>query len=809
MMGKIQFICRKPGKKSIRIIERDHRIISASLTREYSFVFKHAKGCYVYDVDGRKYLDFAAGVAVAGIGHTNPVVEKAIHKQIKLGIHSAFSDFYAELPLEFSEFLLTFMPKQLDAVFLSNSGTESIEAAYKLARWHTKKKWVIAFENAFHGRTMGSLSLTKSKPVQRDRYSPFLPVKHVPFPYYYRMKMEPEDCSSYCLTELERAIRLKRGDVAAVFLEPVQGEGGYIVPPRSFAKGVRKLCNEYGVLLCDDEVQSGCFRTGRFLAIENFGVVPDIVSLSKAIGGGVPLGATVASRKVMDWVPGSHACFNRRAKVILADGSRKEISEIVNKRLEVSVISYNPKTGVVEPKRVINWFKKKNACKEWYKVITSNSINGEQSPCVTKEHKYWVVGHGWKTVENLQKTDKILLPIPKPNKIQEQIILGSLLGDGGLSKPKAKDQNAKHPHLTIGHKESQLPYLKFKFHALRNLAAAEIKPVKHTHTDGYKRQQFYVFRTINHPYFLGLRNQIYGDNGKCKITRELLEKLEPLGLAIWYMDDGSINKWRVSLATVCFEEETIDLIISYFKERYNLIWKKERLKLKGGEIRYRISLNKENGSEKFMKMIAPYIVGCMGYKLKEKFREEQIIEAINMDFIGTNFCPQEGEVIKVVKAQNKKRDNTLYDIEVEDNHNYFIPTALVSNSTFGGNLLACAAGMATLKFMKQKRLGNNAKKVGKHVLKRLNELKDKYEIVGDVRGIGLMIGVELVKNKKSRMPAVEERKEVLCKAGEKGLILLPAGKSVIRICPPLTLTRQQADNGIDIIEDSIKELNKR
>lgn len=435
---KPKFICRKPGPKSVKIIERDNKVVSHSLTREYSFVYKKAKGCYLWDVDGRKYLDFAAGVAVMGIGHTNPVIEKAIHEQIKNGTHAGFSDFYAELPVKFVEYLLTFLPKHLNKVFLSNSGTEAIEAAYKLARWHTKKKWVIAFKPSFHGRTMGSLSLTYSQPVQKERFGPFLPVKHSLYPYCYRCpfgKKTHTDCSNLYLDILEKKVKECNKNVAAVFLEPISGEGGYIVPPKDFVKGVREICNKYDVLLCDDEVQAGCYRTGKFLAIENFDVKPDILSLSKAIGGGIPLGATVANEKIMDWIPGSHA------------------------------------------------------------------------------------------------------------------------------------------------------------------------------------------------------------------------------------------------------------------------------------------------------------------------------------------------------------------------------------NTFGGNLLACAAGIATLKFMREKKLGENATEIGNYMIRRLKEMKEKYEVIGDVRGIGLMIGVEVVKDKKSKEYGVKERSDILCKASEKGLLMLPAGTSTIRICPPLILTRKQADLGLDILEDSIKEVS--
>lgn len=301
-------MCRKPGPKSVAVIKRDEKVIAPCMTREYSFVFRKARGMHIWDVDGRKYLDFMSSVAVANAGHDNPEIVRAIKEQLRYGMHCGFSDFYAEVPVKFAETLVSLMPPGMSRVFLSNSGTESVEAAYKLARYHTNKKWTIAFLKAFHGRTMGSLSMTNSKPVQRERYAPFLPVMHVPYPYYYRMNMGPAECSDHCLGELEKAMRSAKGDLASVFIEPVQGEGGYVVPPKEFIPGVRKLCDDYGALLCDDEVQAGCFRTGKFLAIENFGVKPDVVSLSKAIGGGIPLGATVARDELMaDWKPGSHA----------------------------------------------------------------------------------------------------------------------------------------------------------------------------------------------------------------------------------------------------------------------------------------------------------------------------------------------------------------------------------------------------------------------------------------------------------------------------------------------------------------------
>ncbi|MCG2717579.1 MAG: aminotransferase class III-fold pyridoxal phosphate-dependent enzyme [Nanoarchaeota archaeon] len=430
--------CGIPGKKAKKIIKEDEKYISHCVTRGYKFVYKKAKGCHVWDADGKKFLDFCSSIAVMNIGHTNPNIVKAIKKQLKDGFHCGFTDFFAEVPLNFAKKVISFLPSKLNQAFISNSGTESVEAAYKMARWHTNKKWVIAFHPCFHGRTMGSLSMTDAKPIQRDRFEPFLPVKHTPYPYCYRcaFKKKPESCSFECLNALEKTIKSCKGNLAAIFIEPIAGEPGYIVPPLKFHQGLRKLCNEHDVLFCADEIQSGSFRTGKFLALDNYKVVPDIVSLSKAIGGGLPIGVTVANKKIQDWPSGSHA------------------------------------------------------------------------------------------------------------------------------------------------------------------------------------------------------------------------------------------------------------------------------------------------------------------------------------------------------------------------------------NTFGGNLISCAAGIANLDYMKKKKLGNNAKKIGNYMIKRLTEMKHKYEIIGDVRGIGLMIGIEIVKDKKSKKYGLEEREKILCSALKKGLILLPCGTSSIRFAPPLIITKQQADKGLQIFEDNLKEVDK-
>jgi 4-aminobutyrate aminotransferase len=299
----------KPGPESRKVLKRDRKVISQCLTRVNDFVFKKGQGVFVWDADNRKYLDFNACVAVLNVGHANPEVLKAIKAQLGKGLHCGFPDFVAETPVAFAEELVSFLPRGLDKVFLSNSGTEAVEAAYKNARWHSRKKWFIAFERAFHGRTMGALSLTASKPVHKNRFDPFLPVKHSPFAYCYRCpwKASYPGCGLPCLDALEKKIKSCQDNLAGVALEPVQGEGGYVVPPKEFLKGVRKLCTQYQVSLVADEIQSGCYRTGQFLASQSFGIKPDIVALGKAIGGGLPIGATAFTEKNSRWLKGSHA----------------------------------------------------------------------------------------------------------------------------------------------------------------------------------------------------------------------------------------------------------------------------------------------------------------------------------------------------------------------------------------------------------------------------------------------------------------------------------------------------------------------
>ncbi len=309
---KPKILVRPPGPKARQVLARDKRVISGSLNRVYGLVVEKAYGVNIEDVDGNVYLDFNSCIATMNFGHAHPRITSAIREQLEKAAHTAFLDFYAETPVRFCEELVGLMPQGLDRVFLSNSGAEAVEAAMKLARYHTKRKYFLAFQGAFHGRTYGALSLTSSKAVYRAGFGPFLSVFHAPYPYVYRSDTpdDPEETVSNCISFIEDQVFNKQAppeEFAAIFVEPVQGEGGYVVPPKRFLVELRRICDEHGILLVDDEVQAGCFRTGRFLAIEHFGVKPDVVCMAKALGGGLPLGATVASGEVMDWIPGSHA----------------------------------------------------------------------------------------------------------------------------------------------------------------------------------------------------------------------------------------------------------------------------------------------------------------------------------------------------------------------------------------------------------------------------------------------------------------------------------------------------------------------
>lgn len=303
-----------PGPHAQAILERDHKFISQSYPRDYPFVMDHGKGTQVWDVDGNRYLDFAAGIAVCSTGHSHPDVVKAIQQQAEKFIHIS-SDFYHEKWVQLGEKLDEIAPFKEDALaFMTNSGAEAVEAAIKLARYHTGRPRFIGFHGGFHGRTMGALSFTSSKAVQRRGFNQTMPgVTLVPFPNSYRPRLQydasREDYGHACVNYIENVIftyECPPEEVAAILVEPIQGEGGYVMPPDSFFPRLRQLCDKHGILLIVDEVQSGMGRTGKWWAIQNWSTEPDIVCIAKGIASGMPLGAMVARKSVMTWPPGAH-----------------------------------------------------------------------------------------------------------------------------------------------------------------------------------------------------------------------------------------------------------------------------------------------------------------------------------------------------------------------------------------------------------------------------------------------------------------------------------------------------------------------
>ena len=302
-----------PGPNAQAMIARDKKVVSSSYPRGYPFVMDHGKGVEVWDVDGNRFIDMMAGIAVLSTGHSHPKVVKAVQDAAEKFLHIS-SDFYHDGWVRLSEKLDEIAPFEEPAkTFLTNSGTEAVETAIKLAKYHTKRSNFIAFTGAFHGRTMGSVAFTASKPKYHQGFYPLMPgVTHVPFPYEYRPVLERkagEDYGQAVVRYIEEEVfghNVPGDEVAAILVEPIQGEGGYVVPPASFFPDLRKLCDKYGILLIADEVQSGMGRTGKWWAIEHFGVEPDIITSAKGIASGLPLGACVARESVMTWPKGAH-----------------------------------------------------------------------------------------------------------------------------------------------------------------------------------------------------------------------------------------------------------------------------------------------------------------------------------------------------------------------------------------------------------------------------------------------------------------------------------------------------------------------
>ncbi|MCB9127808.1 MAG: acetyl ornithine aminotransferase family protein [Ardenticatenales bacterium] len=292
-----EFKTELPGPNVRALLARDHEVISPSYTRGYPFAIDRGRGAWVWDIDDNRFLDLTAGIAVTNLGHCHPKVNAAIHEQVDKFLHMSGTDFYYRLQVETAEALARITPGDgQKLVFFTNSGTESIEAAMKLARRHTQRPKIMAFIGSFHGRTYGSMTLSSSKPIHREGFGPLVEgVHHVP----YGAPIE-----SY-YDSLFRYVDPK--EFAAVFVEPMQGEGGYVLPPEGWMQSLRAFCDEHGILLVADEVQSGMGRTGQFFAMDHYGVVPDITCIAKGIANGLPLGAIVAKAEVMDWPSGSHA----------------------------------------------------------------------------------------------------------------------------------------------------------------------------------------------------------------------------------------------------------------------------------------------------------------------------------------------------------------------------------------------------------------------------------------------------------------------------------------------------------------------
>ena len=309
-----RILVRPPGPKARELVKRDETLISPSYVRYYPLVIESGEGCIAKDVDGNEYIDFNSGLFCLNIGHLHPRVVDAIKGQCDKFLHYSCTDFYYRQIVDLAEKLCKITPGSFEKkVCFGNSGTEAIEAAIKLSKWHTRKQQFISFIGDFHGRTLGALALTGSKPVHRKYFFPMVPgVTHVPFPYCYRcpFKLSQPDCDYWCVDFIDEFVLQKfvpPEEVAGIFFEPIQGEGGFIVPPSGFFRRLKGLADKYGFLLIDDEVQSGVGRTGRWFSIEHWKIEPDVVCIAKSIASGIPLSATVARSNLMDWEGGSHA----------------------------------------------------------------------------------------------------------------------------------------------------------------------------------------------------------------------------------------------------------------------------------------------------------------------------------------------------------------------------------------------------------------------------------------------------------------------------------------------------------------------
>ena len=385
-----------PGPKARAMIERDSKVISPSYPRGYPFVMDHGKGSEVWDVDGNRFLDFMGGIAVVSTGYSHPKVVKAIQEQAEKFIHIS-SDFYHENWIKLAEKLDEIAPFKEDALsFMTNSGTEAVETAIKLARYHTKRTNFIGFTGAFHGRTMGAVTFTASKAKYHGGFYPLMNgVTHAPFPNPYHPVLERrkgEDYGEATVRYIEEEMLnqiLPPKDVAGILVETIQGEGGYIVPPDGFYPALRKLCDKHGILMILDEVQCGMGRTGKWWAIEHFDVEPDMITSAKGIASGMPLGACIARKSVMDWEIGTHgntyggnpiSCAASLATIDLIENgymqNAKEVGEYAMDALE-EIKSRHPSIGEVRGKGLMIGveFVKDRETKEPAKKLTERVVD--------------------------------------------------------------------------------------------------------------------------------------------------------------------------------------------------------------------------------------------------------------------------------------------------------------------------------------------------------------------------------------------------------------------------------------------------
>ena len=355
-----------PGPQARAYVERDQRVVSPSYTRPYPFVMARGRGTEVWDVDGRRYLDFTSGVAVTSTGHSHPQVVAAIKAQAEQFLHMSGTDFYYPVQIELAEYLTRIAPMSGPvSVFFANSGAEAVEAAVKLAQFASRRPYFIAFFGGFHGRTLGALAFTASKTVHREGFAPFAPpVIHVPYPDPYRpllsgsARAEGEAVIRY-LEEVVFTHKVPPAEVAGILIEPIQGEGGYIVPPAGFFRALRELCDRHGILLIVDEVQTGVGRTGYWFAVQHEEVEPDVVAVAKGIASGMPLGVMLARRDLMQWPEGAHAstfggnpvsCAAALATLDLIEHGMMENArlqgELIQQRLNAMIPSH-PSIGLV------------------------------------------------------------------------------------------------------------------------------------------------------------------------------------------------------------------------------------------------------------------------------------------------------------------------------------------------------------------------------------------------------------------------------------------------------------------------------